>query len=138
MSVHKAHIVYRVPYADTDQMGVVYYANYLIYFEILRSQLLRDLGLPYGELERRGFALPVIEAHVNYRASARYDDELDVYGWLGAIKGVRVRVDCEVRCRAALLATGHTLHAFVERSSLKPTRVIPELAACAPGDAAPG
>jgi len=59
-----AQVLYRVPYADTDRLGVVYYANYLVYFERGRGQLMRDAGLPYGELERRGFALPVIEAHV--------------------------------------------------------------------------
>ena len=130
MSVHQAHVVYRVPYADTDQMGVVYYANYLIYFEMLRNQLLRDLALPYSELERRGYALPVIEANVQYKAAARYDDEIDVYGWLAWVRGVRLRVDCEVRCREALLARGYTVHACVDRQTLRPVRVLPELAAC--------
>jgi len=110
-------------------MGVVYYSNYLVYFERLRGQLLRDLGLPYAELERRGHALPVVEAHVEYKAAARYEEELDIYGWLGWVRRVRLRVDCEVYCRDVLLAQGYTVHASVERASLRPVRVAPELAA---------
>ena len=126
----RAQIEYSVPYADTDQMGVVYYANYLVYFERARTQLLRDAGFPYSELETRGYALPVIEAHVEYRAAASYDDQLEIHGWLGWIKRVRLRVNCEVYCRNILLAKGYTVHACVERESLQPTRVPAELVAC--------
>ena len=127
MSGHQAKVTYRVPYADTDRMGVVYYGNYLIYFEMARNQLLRDFGLPYVELERRGYALPVVEAHVQYRAAAGYDDELTILGWLGWARGVRLRVDCAVYCGDALLAEGHTIHACVERASFRPVKVLPEL-----------
>ena len=67
---------YRVPYADTDQMGVVYYANYFEYFERGRTEMLRSVGAPYSVLEQEGAFLPVIEAHCDYFGSAKYDDLL--------------------------------------------------------------
>jgi acyl-CoA thioester hydrolase len=128
MSAVQARVRYRVPYADTDQMRVVYYANYLVYFEMARNELLRLAGFPYREIEARGFALPVLEAQVHYRAAARYDDELDIRGWVGWLKPVRVRVDCAVRRGDLLLAEGHTVHAFVDLATLKPARLPEDLA----------
>ncbi|NOY80494.1 MAG: acyl-CoA thioesterase [Kiritimatiellaeota bacterium] len=128
MTQRGSKISYRVPYADTDQMGVVYYANYLVYFERLRNQLLRDLGLPYRQLEDMGFALPVIEAHVEYREGARYDDVLVVSGLAVRGRGARLRVDCEVRRGETLLARGYTIHACVSLRTGRPVRLPPELA----------
>ena len=68
----------RVRYAETDQMGVVYYANYLVWFEVGRTDLLRESGWNYREMETEGFGLPVIEAHCIYRESAKYDDEIEI------------------------------------------------------------
>ena len=68
----------RVRYADTDKMGVVYNGNYLRYFEIGRTELLRHIGVPYAQLEAQGALLPVIEAHIEYLRPARYDDLLTV------------------------------------------------------------
>ena len=136
---HKAHESYQVPYAETDQMGVVYYANYLVYFERARTRLLNDLGLPYKELERRGLALPVIEAHVEYKKPAEYDDTRDIYGWLAWATGVRVRVDCEVCRNGVLLARGHTVHACLDRQTGRVIRIPAEIAACcAEGQSPPG
>ena len=128
MNQAHAALAYRVPYADTDQMGVVYYGNYLTYFERARGELLRSLGLTYHEIERRGFALPVLSAHVEYKAPARYDDLLDIRGWVGERRAVRVRVDCAVYRDEILLAEGYTVHAFVELATLRPTRFPAELA----------
>ncbi len=100
-------IEYRVPYADTDQMGVVYYANYLEYFERSRTEMLRSAGLPYSELERRGIFLPVSEAYCKYHASARYDDLLTFRSWVKEIKGVRMVVESEVRRDGELLVSGY-------------------------------
>lgn len=125
----KVQVRYRVPYADTDQMRVVYYGNYLVYFERARNELLRTLGVSYREIEARGFALPVLEAHVNYRSAARYDDELEISGWVGWVKPVRLRVDCAVHSGGALLAEGHTVHACVDLATLKPARLPADLAA---------
>lgn len=113
---------YRVPYADTDQMGVVYYANYLIYFEMLRNELLREAGIPYLEIEKRGIMLPVIEAVCKYRTPARYDDFLEFSGWVHEIRGAKVVIKCEVRRNVELLVEGHTVHACVEIASRRPIR----------------
>ena len=92
---------YRVPYADTDMMGVVYYGNYLTLFERCRNEVMRATGVTYKEMEERDKAmLPVIEAHVNYSKPARYDDDLTIYGWLTAAGGVRIKVCCNARRRA--------------------------------------
>ena len=127
--VRKAHVCYRVPYAETDQMGVVYYAHYLVYFERARTQLLADLGFPYKQLEESGIALPVIEAHVEYKKPAAYDDSLDIYGWLRRAEGVRIEVRCEVRRDGVMLAEGYTVHACVDRTSGRLVRLPPEIAA---------
>ena len=134
--VSKSHQQYRIPYAETDQMGVVYYAHYLVYFERARTQLLNDLGMPYKQLEQSGIALPVVEAHVEYKKPAGYDDTIDIYGWLGWAKGVRVQVNCEVWKDGVLLAKGHTVHACIDRKTGRLMRVPADIAACCPPDAA--
>jgi len=106
----------RVRYAETDQMGVVYYANYLIWFEVARTDLLRDAGWTYKEMEAAGFSLPVIEAHCQYRQSARYDDVIDIQTTGALLSPVRVRFAYRVVRAAdgALLAEGHTEHATLD------------------------
>jgi acyl-CoA thioester hydrolase len=103
----------RVRYADTDQMGVVYYANYLVWFEVARTEWLRDAGWTYREMEGEGISLPVIEARCEYRLPARYDDELDLETTGTALTGVRLRFDYRVIrvSDGSLLAEGHTVHA---------------------------
>ncbi|MDD3118184.1 MAG: thioesterase family protein [Victivallales bacterium] len=123
-------LAYRVPYADTDRMGVVYYANYLIYFERLRTELLREHGLPYRRLEEEGLMLPVIEAHCQYRASAHYDDLLTITGRVAAIKGTRIRIECAVYRDELLLAEGYTVHACLNHIG-RPIRVPDKLVALA-------
>jgi acyl-CoA thioester hydrolase len=106
----------RVRYAETDQMGVVYYANYLVWFEVGRTDLLRRSGWSYREMESEGFSLPVIEAQCTYRQSARYDDELDIRTTGVMLSPVRVRFNYEV-VRVAdevLLAEGYTVHASLD------------------------
>jgi acyl-CoA thioester hydrolase len=97
-------------------MGVVYYANYLVWFEVARTDLLRNAGWTYREMEEAGFALPVIEAHCAYQRPARYDDELDIEATGSPLSGVRVRFDYRVvrATGAVLLATGHTVHASLD------------------------
>ena len=106
----------RVRYAETDKMGVVYYANYLVWFEVGRTDLLRREGWSYRDMESNGFALPVVEAHCAYRQSARYDDELDIRTSGLMLSPVRVRFDYAV-VRATdgiVLAEGHTVHASLD------------------------
>lgn len=114
----------RVRYADTDRMGVVYYANYLVWFEVARTEWLRAAGWTYRQMEEDGVALPVIEAHCDYRQPARYDDEVDVAARATLITPVRIRFDYEVtRADDAMLsAAGYTVHAAVDGSG-KPCRL---------------
>jgi acyl-CoA thioester hydrolase len=114
----------RVRYAETDQMGIVYYANYLVWFEVGRTDLLRDAGWTYRAMESEGFSLPVIEAHCEYRQPARYDDELEVRTSGALLSAVRLRFDYAVTRAAdhAALAAGHTVHATLDRSG-RPCRL---------------
>ena len=125
--MEKSRISYRVPYADTDQMGVVYYANYFVYFERLRNELLRDLGYSYGEMETQGLQLPVIEAHCDYKLPVHYDDLLEITGWVAESRGARLEVRCEIHRDSELLAAGHTIHVCVTIDRRKPRRLPPEL-----------
>jgi acyl-CoA thioester hydrolase len=107
----------RVRYADTDAAGVVYYANYLTYFEVARVHLLRELGMPITEIERRGVYLPVVEASCRYRRSALLDDLLEVNLWLARVEHVRFSFAYEIRRDGELLTTGRTRHAVVDRQT---------------------
>jgi acyl-CoA thioester hydrolase len=106
----------RVRYAETDRMGVVYYANYLVWFEVGRTEWLRATGWSYREMEADGVALPVIEAHCEYRQSARYDDEIEILTRASLLTPVRVRFDYDIlRARdQALTALGYTVHAALD------------------------
>ena len=103
----------RVLYADTDAAGVVYYANYLRWFETGRAELMRRLGIEYEALTRTGVLLPVTEAFVRYGAPARYDDTLHVHAAIRELRRASIsfayRIDREDGAR---LAEGHTVHAF--------------------------
>jgi acyl-CoA thioester hydrolase len=103
----------RVRYADTDQMGVVYYANYFVWFEVGRNEWLRDSGWTYREMEAAGISLPVIEAYCEYRQPARYDDEIEIRTQARTLSPVRIRFDYEARRIGddTLSVTGHTVHA---------------------------
>ena len=114
----------RVRYAETDKMGVVYYANYFVWFEVGRTDLLRVSGWTYREMEREGFGLPVIEAHCTYRQSAKYDDEIEVRTTGEMLSPVRVKFTYEIvrLADAATLATGTTVHAAIGRNG-RPCRL---------------
>lgn len=114
----------RVRYAETDQMGVVYHSNYLIWFEIGRTEWLRETGITYREMEAEGIQLPVIEAHCEYRLGARYDDEIEIRTRGKKLSPVRVQFDYEAIRRAdgAGLATGYTVHATIDRQG-RPVRM---------------
>lgn len=113
---------YRVPYADTDQMGFVYYGNYLTYFERSRNELMRAAGFTYKELEALGVGLPVIEAKVNYHSPAKYDDLIRIVADCEFKGGIRLQVNCHVYNGEVLLAEGYTIHAFMNLSTGRPMR----------------
>jgi acyl-CoA thioester hydrolase len=113
----------RVRYADTDQMGIVYYAKYLEYFEVARTEMLRALGLPYAELERDGYLLPVATASIKYLKSASYDDEITVTAEVEPKDSPRVEISYAVKNAAGeLIATGETTLVFVSRDTNKPCK----------------
>jgi acyl-CoA thioester hydrolase len=114
----------RVRYAETDKMGVVYYANYLVWFEVGRADLLRSLGWTSREMELEGVSLPVIEAHCDYLRPARYDDEIEVKTEGRLVSPVRMEFQYMVvrKHDAAVAATGRTVHAALDASG-KPCRL---------------
>lgn len=95
MLQHQSSI--QVRYAETDMMGIVYHANYLPWFEIARTDLLKHHGLPYRDLEAEGFFLPVLEVSVRYLKSARYDDAITVIATMAEKPSLRLRITYEVR-----------------------------------------
>jgi acyl-CoA thioester hydrolase len=116
----------RVRYPEADRMGVAYHANYLVWFEMGRTELMREAGCAYRELEERdGVYFPVIRAGVRYLAPARYDDRLEVAARITAMRGVRIRFEYELRREDdgdGVLATGFTEHAAVGRDG-RPRRM---------------
>ena len=116
--------VVRVRYAETDRMGIVYYAHYLVWFEIGRTDWLRDTGWTYRAMEEDGLALPVIEAHCAYKSGARYDDEIEIRTAARLVSPVRLAFDYQIirRGDGQTLASGHTVHATLDRSG-RPTRL---------------
>lgn len=114
----------RVRYAETDKMGVVYYANYLVWFEVGRADLLRSLGWSYRDMEAAGISLPVIDARCQYLRPARYDDEIEVRTEGRMLSPVRMEFDYQVvrRVDDSIAATGRTMHASLDASG-KPCRL---------------
>jgi len=105
----------RVRYAETDQMRVAYHANFFVWFEVGRTDLLRQIGWSYREMEQAGFQLPVIEAHCRFLKPARYDDEIEIRTVGRLVSAVRVQFEYEAVRVAdeAVAATGQTVHAAV-------------------------
>jgi acyl-CoA thioester hydrolase len=114
----------RVRYADTDKMGIVYYGKYFEYFEVARTEMLRDMGLPYREIEAAGFELPVLEAEAKYMNGATYDDLLRIETRMPGNVSPRLHIAYEVFRDATgeLLAPGHTTLGFIQRSPGRPSR----------------
>lgn len=112
----------RVRYAETDQMGVVYHANYLVWMEVARTGLCTSIGFRYRDLETDGVMLAVTEAHVRYLSAARYDDEVAITAILGETNRRFVTFDYELICEGRRVATGQTKHICLNKQ-LGPTRL---------------
>lgn len=114
----------RVIYGDTDQMGVVYYANYFRYFEFSRSEYFRAKGGSYAALEKEGSMLPVVEATCTYKAPAKYDDVLVIRADVTELKRASLTFQYEIRREGEekVLCTGRTVHACIGRDG-RPTRI---------------
>ncbi len=125
MLEHRSQI--EVRYAETDMMGVVYHGSYLPWLEVARTALLAAEGIPYRELEARGFFLPVIEVALRYHKPARYADVVTVHAVIREKPALRLRIDYELFRGAEKLASGHTLHVFIDKAG-KPVRPPEEFA----------
>ena len=114
----------RVRYQETDQMGVVYYANYLTWFEVARTEFFRAMNLTYTEFEENGIYLPVCDAYCKYLRSARYDNLLTVRVWVKALKRTKLEFGYYVfnTETGELLTEGFTTHVFVNKE-MKPLRI---------------
>lgn len=112
----------RVRYAETDMMGVVHHATYPVWFEVGRTDLMRALGLPYNEIEARGYYLMLSGLNVEYRRAARYDDDLTVTTRISALRSRTVTFTYEVRRGEELVATGETRHIATDKA-YRPARM---------------
>ena len=112
----------RVSYRDTDKMGVVYYANYFVFFEMGRTELMRQIGFTYDEMEKQGLYFPVVNAQCNYHAPAHYDDLITVETTISELKNVTVTFSYKIKCDDKVLVTGSTKHPLVNYA-FKPTRI---------------
>ena len=111
----------RVRYSETDQMGVVYHANYLPYFEVGRVEWLRNQGVSYKSLEERGIALPIVNININYKKPARYDDLLVIRTTFVSQNSVKIEFHCEIiNEQNELLTTADFLLVFVDLKTGKP------------------
>jgi len=113
--IHRIQV--RVTYAETDAMGVVYYANYLRWLEVGRTELMRSLGVAYKEMEDGGAFLPVSEVFCKYHVPARYDDILVIETAVDFLRRASIQFSYRIlrKSDGTLLITGSTLHAFVDR-----------------------
>lgn len=113
----------RVWYVDTDQMGIVHHSNYVRYYEAARSDLMRDLGLSYAEMERRGVMMPILEVHSFYKASAHYDELISVEIRVEEMPRARITFHYRIFSEAGqLLNTGSTVLGFMHAQTRRPTR----------------
>lgn len=116
--MHSTSIELRVRYAETDQMGVAHHSSYFVWMEASRTELLRNMGISYGELERMGYFLPVKEAYCRYRSSAFYDDIVIIESELVNLGGASIKIAYRIYRKDQgdkILAEGYTLHPFTNR-----------------------
>ena len=112
----------RILYAHTDLMGIVNNVRYLEFFEAGRNELLRSIGYPYPKLEARNIGLPLIDAHINFKSPAKYDDWIRIIAKLKDIPTVKIKVDYEIFVEDRLVVNGYTTHSFLDLKKFKPVR----------------
>ncbi|MBX7205949.1 MAG: acyl-CoA thioesterase [Bacteroidia bacterium] len=127
MFIHETKV--RVRYGETDQMGVVYYGNYALYYETGRVEALRSLGMTYREMEESGVQMPVLEMHCRYLAPALYDEYLTIRTIIREMPAARITFDFEVLSeQAQLINRGMVSLAFINTATNRPTRCPAKLA----------
>lgn len=120
MRIHSVNL--RVRYQETDQMGVVYYANYYVWFEVARTEYFRSLGFPYRNLEKDGIYLVAVNSSCQYKQPAHYDDQITVKSRISSIKNTSFIFEYEVERDKDILAVGKTVHVFINRKG-KPVKI---------------
>lgn len=121
-------VLLRVRYAETDQMGIVYYGNYAQYFEVARTESLRELGVTYRALEDKGIMLPVLSLNVKYIRPARYDDELHIKTIIKEVPATRITFHHEITNeKKELLTIGQVQLVFVDAHTRRPRKAPPEV-----------
>lgn len=110
----------RIRYADVDKMGIVYNGNYLRLFEIGRTELMRNFGIPYADFESQGYLLPLVEANIRWKGSARYDDVVEIKTTFdpSAVNST-LRFDYEIFVDGELIANGYTIHSFIRADTFR-------------------
>lgn len=116
----------RVRYQETDNMGVVYYANYFVWFEVARTEHFRSLGISYRELEGKGMRLMVVSAACQYKSPARYDDLVTLQTSICDVKNSSLKFEYKVFIEDKLIATGESVHVFTNKLA-RPTRIPQEI-----------
>jgi len=116
----------RVRYQETDNMGVVYYANYLVWFEVARTEFLRSMGLVYRDLEDKGYYLMVAAISCKYISPARYDDVVRAETWIEEMKHSSLKFCYKLSVNEKVVATGDSIHVFTNKSG-RPVRIPKEI-----------
>jgi acyl-CoA thioester hydrolase len=118
-----ATIQLRVRYAETDQMGFVYYGNYAMYYEVARVEALRQMGYTYREIEEEGFLMPVLENYSKFLQPARYDDLLQVRVWIPELPGIKTIFQYSFHLEdGTCIHEGKTILTFLKKENLRPCR----------------
>lgn len=117
-------IRFRVRYAETDQMGIVHHANYPVYYEMGRTEMFRNIGLPYDEMEKRGIMLPLVDLHCDYKKPAYYDQELTLTTMVKEMPSSRIRFDYRITNPSGeLINEGYTTLVFMDSQRRRPVRI---------------
>ncbi len=116
----KHSVFFRIRYADVDRMGVVYNGNYLRFFEIGRTELMRSIGIPYSLVEKKGYFLPLVEAKIKWKGSAHYDDLIEIVTTFDPESiGSTIQFDYLIKVEKREIANGYTIHCFVTSDNFK-------------------
>jgi len=116
-----AEVEFEVRYAETDQMGIVHHANYLVWFEVARTRFCAEAGKPYPEIEALGYYMVITQAQQDYRLAACYGDSVRVTCWLDWVASRSLQFSYRVTRGDQLLSTGYTRHLWVKRESRRPS-----------------
>ena len=112
----------RVRYAETDQMGVVHHSRYALYLEEARTQAMREMGIPYSNLEEMGIAMPVLNLESKFIKSAKYDDVIRIKTIIAKMPTVRMEIEYEIYVKDELINTSKATLVFTDKNTFKPVR----------------